>query len=166
MYCQVCGAESIQGFNFCKRCGSSLVAASITTSEQARPPRTAATIWALSICVMVVCAGGLGISLGIAGGLAASGVRGVEGPVQIALAGSTVALVVSLALLRLLARVVMASIGAGSETSRRGMKKFGAQAHQEPPRPALQEPPRAVGSVTENTTRNFERPVYSERREH
>jgi len=110
----------------------------------------------MAIAVVMVCLGGLGIALGVAGGLAASGVKGPDGPIPIALAGSAVVLFVSLRLLHLLARLISASISEGSP-ERRAPKLGDFQ------RPALPEQPRSVGSVTENTTRNFEPPLYGER---
>ena len=161
MYCPVCGAESTQGLNYCKRCGASLgspLPSPIDAAPQSRRANHTMTIVALVAAVIVVCAGGLGISLGISGGLVANGVN-QDAPIAIAFCGSAVVLVVEIMLLRLLSKVIAASLS----------QPVPASAIQPAPQHiapvALPAPPPSVSSVTENTTRNFEAPRYSERQQ-
>jgi len=156
MYCPVCGAESTQGLNYCKRCGASLgtTVPIQTPSGLPRAARNVGIVWALVIAIIAVCAGGLGISFGIGGGLMASGVRGEDGPIGIVLGGALVVLVVAVMLIRLLSRV----IGMSAPTT---VRPAMSQSMREPVA-QLPAPPPSVSSVTEHTTRTFDHAAYRE----
>ena len=116
------------------------------------------TIVALVVAVIVVGAGGLGISLGISGSLAGNG-GNQDAPIAIAFCGSAVVLVIAIMLLRLLSKIIAASLSQPVPT----IAIQPAPQHIAPV--ALPAPPPSVSSVTENTTRNFEAPRYSERQQ-
>jgi len=156
MFCPDCGYESTQGFNYCKRCGASL--SSVVPAGQSTPlrdNRLISLIWSLVAAIMVVGAGGLGITFGIAGGLAGSGIKPDDGPLAIVICGSATVLVTVCLLIRQLSRLIGTAIDKHLE--------FAGMSHPWPVGEAdlssrqIPAPPVAVSSVTEHTTRNFER---------
>jgi len=157
MYCQVCGTESTQGFNYCKRCGATLTApANNPDSMPQRDRKLLVVIWAVVAAMMAIGVGGLGITFGIAGGLASRGIKPDDGPLAIVICGSLTIVVTLCLLVRQLSRV----IGSAIEKPR----PFSTTSPLTPVNGALdaqplqiQAPPIMVPSVTEHTTRNFER---------
>jgi Na+-transporting methylmalonyl-CoA/oxaloacetate decarboxylase gamma subunit len=113
------------------------------------------------VALITVVSGGLGISLGIAGGLVANGVGAHDGPIVIAVCGSTIVLAVSLILLALLWRV----IGAATASQQNPIQGRQSELMNAVPEP-VQIPAHNAASVTEHTTRTFEPPKYSESGRH
>ena len=59
MFCPSCGAEAGEGLSYCKRCGAKLGAA-----RSDPRPKVAGLIWAVSLAVVLVTAGGLAVVFG------------------------------------------------------------------------------------------------------
>ena len=154
MFCPDCGYESTQGFNYCKRCGGSLSSpAPAGQSTRARENRLINAIWAVAAAIMVVGAGGMGITFGIAGGLAGSGIKPDDGPLAIIVCGSAAITVTLWLLVRQLSRL----IGSVIERKREFGPEWDSRLVDQANVPARQiATPLVVPSVTEHTTRNFE----------
>ena len=163
MYCPVCGAESTQGLNYCKRCGSNLAAPTnpIRSSENRPSVRVgpvAGAAWATALATVAVTLGGLGIVFSYAFGLLrpiypgstpVSGAAAIAG-LMIMFGSATVFGTVAL-LIRLFSKV----LGLGQESH--DSNHFGKQQNTGEHRPAqLPAPPPGIPSVTEHTTRTFE----------
>lgn len=155
MFCPDCGFESTQGTNYCKRCGASLSSAATVQSSTPRDNKLINAIWAVAAAIMVVGAGGMGITFGIAGGLAGSGIKPDDGPLAIVISGSTAILVALCLLGWQLSRLIGAVI-----RDRRGLAeapRTGPLGEADRAARRISAPPIAVSSVTEHTTRNFEK---------
>src|SRR5436190_11835874 len=144
MYCPVCGAESTQGLNYCKRCGAGLSASTPAIEEKASMGKAVGAM--LFLVALVSIAGFIALfvtvdSLGEHG----FDTRSLVG--IMAFGGATVVGVVGL-LVWLLLRLT-------------GFHQTVTQV-ESPPNPVLRvapqlpEPPISMPSVTEHTTRNFE----------
>jgi hypothetical protein len=157
MYCQVCGTESTLGFQYCKRCGTSLTSAANTSDSMAqRDRKLLVMIWAVVAALMVIGAGGLGITFGIAGGLAGSGIKPNDGPLAIVICGSLTILVTLCLLVRQLSRLIGTAIEKPRAlTTTSPLRPIDEAADARPLQ--ISAPPMVVPSVTEHTTRNFER---------
>jgi hypothetical protein len=151
MHCPHCGAESAAGLKFCKRCGGSLTAADVS-------PRKIGTIWALVSSIVAVVVAGLGITFGIAGDLAGRGVKAADGPLEIGVFGSLVVLVTALLLIRLLWKVVTFDLQAqGTQLLPVRRQSLTSVSTTNEPDMMQLSPTLTAPSVTENTTRSFER---------
>jgi hypothetical protein len=146
MYCPICGAQSTQGLNFCKRCGTNLTAPTSAGEVYTKPPTfayvLAAAVSIAGIIAMFATISELSHNEGLHPGLFFG---------LIAIGGLTVFGIVAMfawLLLRL----------TGISTSSKKPESRIAEYSQ----PQLQSPPQGVPSVTENTTRNF---VYKGERE-
>jgi hypothetical protein len=154
MYCPVCGAESTQGLNYCKRCGAGLSASTPPFEQKAPPPK----LFSLLFPVALVCIGGFialfttVYNLGERTGFDTRALVAI-----MAFGGATVVSVVGL-----MVWLIMRLSGYQSGTSHR---------KEERPLPRdftpqqLPAPPISMPSVTENTTRNFDPARYRERSE-
>ena len=167
MYCPVCGAESTQGLNYCKRCGSNLSAPTnpIRTSE--KRPRihgTAGAAWALALATVAVTLGGLGIVFTNAFNLVRPifpGSTPVPGAAMIAGLMVLFGSMTVFGTVALLIKVVLKLLGLGHDSR---------EADQVRPRSAVEHrpvqlpgPPSAIPTVTEQTTRNFDPALYRDR---
>jgi hypothetical protein len=155
MYCSTCGTESVQGLNYCNRCGATLNTQSPLTPS-------------FSLTKPVLILGGLVAFITMFGFMAvimgsselASRGFGHEDALIPLFFGMTTILVVDILLLRQLSRIISASLQAGAPTAPAKHAKELAEPGQT--RRKLQAPTfEPVPSVTENTTRTFE-PVYRE----
>jgi hypothetical protein len=148
MFCPVCGDESTQGLNYCKRCGANLLTQSLGRREgyPFKPMGLVVSVAAVSMAGLIA----LFVTL------YNLGERGVDGSVLIGIAafgGATVFAVVG-SLIWLLMKI----IGAGSPTG------ISSRAPTTPPnilapmrdREKLLDEAEAMPSVTENTTRDFD----------
>lgn len=142
MYCQICGAESTQGFNYCKRCGAGLNQQPNAVGQPVAKPF--AMLWPVALVSMV----GL---IGLFATLVNLSER-VESRAMIAVtafAGATVLGVVGLLIWLLLH---LSGIRHGTSHAERDTRSVSGSSTQ----PQLQAPPASIPSVTENTTRNFD----------
>jgi hypothetical protein len=163
MHCPNCGAGHAFGWKYCKRCGFSL-ADSPPQTEQMSSWKFTGAAWAIGLATVAICLGGLGIVVSHAWDLVAplspGQSRGVD-PTPIALAmiafGSATIFGIAALLIRLFSRMLSAPAEAArpAQFVKPGIAEY----------PAAQIPaqPSPVSSVTEHTTRNFER-LYEEQR--
>jgi hypothetical protein len=155
MYCQVCGSESTEGLNYCKRCGANLTLA-LQTAEPSRSvglkgAHFAIAMASLSLGTAVVSLGGLGLVLGYVEVMAREGPSGVL-PKLILLLGLPMVFATTVLLVWQISRLI-------------GMPRQSTAMSMPPPRPHVSAyapvqiaPPLAVSSasVTEHTTRTFD----------
>lgn len=154
MYCSSCGTESTQGLNYCNRCGATL-----NTQALIRP--------SFSVTKPTLILGGLTALISLFGFIAL-----IEGASELArkgfehgqvmsmlYSGMFIIFIVDVLLLRLMSRIINASLQAGRNTPGKQIKEMAepAQTQRKLQAPTLE----PVPSVTENTTRTFE-PVYRE----
>jgi hypothetical protein len=151
MYCPMCGTQSTQGLNYCKRCGSVLSASS--TAGEPSLGKAMGTILFLSL---VSIAGFIALFTTVYS-LGQRDTFDTRALVAImAFGGATVVGVVGL-FVWLLLRLT------GSHHPEDDLRKRTDKAAIRDSRAALLQPdPSAVPSVTENTTRNFE-PAHREK---
>jgi hypothetical protein len=141
MYCQLCGNESTEGLNFCKRCGTSF-----TQPAGANPPKKfpllLTGIFLLIIGQIVTIA--LAIPMIAVSDLTAKGM-GVDALIPLfvlsPVAGVGAAALLIWLLLRLI-KIYYQAPGAQPFVERRSMQ--------------ISAPPESLTSVTEHTTRNFD----------
>ena len=143
MYCPVCGAESTQGLNYCKRCGAGLG----LPVNSAEPKGGVSKLVALAMLPTLVSAVGL---IGLF--TTASEMRGLDPRFLVAIVAFSGATVVGVVMV--LAWLLLRLSGLPqSAMSPREPAPPPAMRHQ----PAELPPPRILmPSVTEHTTRNFE----------
>jgi len=153
MYCPVCGAESTQGLNYCKRCGAGL-GGSNTSME----PKASGRMFGLILPVALVCIGGFialfttVYNLGERPGFDTRALIAI-----MAFGGATVVCVVGLLVWLLLRLAGYEPTPRYDKTERSLSRDYTPQ--QLPPSPI------SMPSVTENTTRNFDPARFRERSE-
>ena len=143
MYCPVCGAESTQGLNYCKRCGSSL--GPTANAPVIIPPVRPATLLPVALVSIV---GLVGFFMTIAN-LSDRNFQPKPLVAICAFAGATVLGVVGLMIWLLLHMSGYRHGATQASTEGQALPRASTQ-------PQLQPPPMSVPSVTENTTRNFD----------
>jgi hypothetical protein len=154
MYCPVCGAESTQGLNYCKRCGAGLSSPIIPFE----PKPSFGKMMGMLLPVALVCIGGfIGLfttvfNLGERQGFDTRALVAIMG-----FGGATVVCVVGL-LVWLLLRL------GGFQPSEHHQKTERTYPRDYTPQ-QLPSPPISMPSVTENTTRNFDPARYRDRSE-
>lgn len=154
MYCPVCGAESTQGLNYCKRCGAGLSGPNTPIESKA----SFGKMFGLILPVALVCIGGFialfstVYNLGERTGFDTRALIAIMG-----FGGATVVCVVGL-LVWLLLRL------AGYEPTRQQGREERSLPRDYTPQ-QLPPSPISMPSVTENTTRNFDPSRYRERSE-
>lgn len=152
MYCPVCGAESTQGLNYCKRCGAGL---SASTPPMESPKATFGRMMGMLLPIAAVSLGGFialfatVFSLGDRPGFDSRALIGI-----MAFGGATVVCVIGL-LVRLLLSLSGYRPARPHDKSEKKLRDYTPQ--QLPPSPIN------LPSVTENTTRNFDPAVYREK---
>lgn len=154
MYCPVCGAESTQGLNYCKRCGAGLSASTTPIEQKASVGKAMGLM--LFLVSLVSIAGFIALfstvySLGERPGFDPRSLIAV-----MAFGGATVVGVIGLLVWLLLRLTTGHPPVAPPETSANlAPREYGV--------PQLPAPPIGIPSVTENTTRNFDPSVYREK---
>ena len=152
MFCPVCGAESTQGLNYCKRCGAGLSASTPAIESRA----SFAKMMGMLLPIAAVSLGGFialfvtVYSLGERPGFDTRALIGI-----MAFGGATVVCIIGLLVWLLLSL-------SGYQTVRTQDKSEKKQVRDHAP---SQLPPSPINmpSVTENTTRNFDPAVYREK---
>jgi hypothetical protein len=146
MYCPVCGTESADGIRFCKQCGSGLTAP--LSVEYVRPVRITGAVWAVAVMTFL-CFGAL---FGCVMGLAGMGIRSEDVLAPIGVLGSFSIVGICALMVRLVSRAAGIS---GPVTKQKAPVQ---QAIRAPYNQTQLPPPQSyVPSVTENTTRSFDR---------
>ncbi|HYV03920.1 MAG TPA: TFIIB-type zinc finger domain-containing protein [Blastocatellia bacterium] len=150
MYCPACGIDSVDGLKYCKRCGVNLTA-TIDGAHSKNPP--SALIIAVLVFIGAVFMTGLTMPFLITKELAN---RGFSQSYQMAL--FIIEFGVTLAVVGMLVQFLFRLIGSNQHTDKpaRAVEPGRIDA----PQPQIAEPQIPMASVTENTTRSFERRVY------
>jgi len=146
MFCPTCGAESAEGLRFCKQCGSGLTLP--LSAEYPRPVRITGAIWAVAVMTFLC----FGTLFGSVIALAGMGVRSEDVLAPIAILGSLSIVGICALMIRMVSRV--AAIAGPAVNQPSGGKQAVRGPHgqaQIPPQPGY------IPSVTENTTRSFDR---------
>jgi len=154
MFCPICGAESTQGLNYCKRCGAGLSASTPPIESKASIGKALGAM--LFLVSLVSIAGIIALfttvyNLGERPGFDPRTLIGI-----MAFGGATVAGVIGL-LVWLILRLTTPFQGAGRQQAKVEKPVVGDYVPQQ-----LSSPPIGIGSVTENTTRNFDPSRYRE----
>lgn len=145
MYCPSCGTELTSELIYCNRCGANL-------KNQSGVPtnRMFGAAWAISIAVMLVTLGGLGMIFSLAMTLIKRNIGVSEGGMILIFFSLLIIVLIDWLLVRQLSRVLDISQLAGAATlpkkpelAERPMQQIGA-------------PREPAASVTEHTTRTFE----------
>jgi len=146
MYCPTCGAESPEGLRFCKKCGSGLTAP--LNVEYIRPVKITGAVWAIALLAFLC----FGAFFGSIVALVGMGVRSEDVIIPVALFGSLSIVCICGMLIKMVSRA------AGISTQTTKQPAPGRQSLPGPYNQAQIPPPSAyVPSVTENTTRSFDR---------
>jgi len=150
MYCPACGIDSVDGLKYCKRCGVSLTA-TLDGSQSKNPP--SALIIAVLVFIGAVFMTGLTMPFLITKEL---GNRGFSQGYQMAL--FIIEFGVTLAVVGMLVQFLFRLIESNQRSAKpvRAVEPGRIDASQ----PQIVEPQIPMASVTENTTRSFERRVY------
>lgn len=158
MYCPVCGAESTTGLNYCKRCGASL-SAQATPLAPGPSVRPTGAAWAVSVAsVLISIVGFLTVFLSANELAGRSGVE-KEIPIVMVIFGSATLFGIIALLINVLSRLV----GLGHKAEQPSRRSVVSSAPDYPAQ--IPAPPSTLGSVTEHTTRTFDRSEHSRVRE-
>ena len=164
MYCPHCSAEHTFGLKYCKRCGGNLSDPPQPQSGQTSSWKLTGAAWAIGLATVAICLGGLGIAFSTAFDMARPLSPGQSTSVEatpIALAmivfGSATVFGIAALLIRLFTRLIT-----GFQEAPRPAQ-FIKPGVTEYPVAQIPAPPVGMSSVTEHTTRNFDR-VYEEQR--
>jgi hypothetical protein len=166
MYCPGCGAESLVGSKYCKRCGGALT----TTALDVRPSapvssRPVGAAWAMALASTAIGLGGLGITIEAVVDLVRSSQNApVGGITAIAIVMLICGSLTIVSIVGLLIRLLSRLLGLASEPSM--AQKIAHKALNDNNPAVVTYPPTASpqaaipASVTEHTTRNFEARIY------
>jgi hypothetical protein len=151
MYCPVCGVETTKGLKYCKQCGANLA----PRSSSVRLDKITGMFWAVAVFAI----GALALLIGGALGVTALG-QGGSDLAAVVVIGFMVVLIISGLLIWQLSRVIsMAHL-----SERADLQGDTNVIRERKTAPQLDAPPRAVPSVTEHTTREFEPSLRREQR--
>ena len=150
MFCPVCGIDAVDGLKYCKRCGVSLTTP-LDASQSKNPPS------ALIIAVLVFIGGvfltGLTMPFLITKELSNRGFSQGE-----MMALFIIEFGVTLAVVGMLVQFLFRLVGSNLRTD--NPARAVEPGRIDAPHPQIAEPQIPMPSVTENTTRSFERRVY------
>ena len=151
MYCPNCGADNLEGVKFCKRCGASINLPAARPCVEIAPGKMTGMFWSIAVLAL----GGLALILGCMAALIALGLDKDLLAVVTVLGFVTVFGVAGL-LIRQLSRLINFV-----ESNPVQVAHASTLADYAPPQVTGQ--PGPVSSVTEHTTRNFDR-IYEQQR--
>jgi len=151
MHCPVCGADNQQSVKFCKRCGASMSLRSSRSRSEITPGKLTGMFWSVAILAL----GGLGVVLGCIIPLVALGLD-QNLLARIAVLGFATVFGIAVLLIRQLSRLI-------SIAQANPVQLVAPNATAEYSQPQITGQPRPASSVTEHTTRNFDR-IYEEQR--
>ena len=153
MYCPSCGTEYTIELKYCNRCGANL---NTGLSTQVEPVIVNVTKPALIIgaTLVILTLGGFGGLIGGAVGLA-SVVHGNDPLIAMILFGMMTIMIVDIFLVRLLSKIISASLSSSTQTQPRRSNALANPSVNQLPQPSTARL-QGVPSVTENTTRFFD----------
>jgi hypothetical protein len=162
MYCPSCGAETIEGSKFCKRCGGNMAPLQVQATQPAYLAKPTGAAVALSLAATAIGLGGLGIvwasvfnTMPFNGPLSDGAIA--IGIIALIFGSATVFGVVAM-LIRVMTRLMGVPVVPGKiyrEIEDKNLKS----SYSAPRLPGASIP--VSSSVTEHTTRNFEPRMYS-----
>jgi hypothetical protein len=145
MYCPTCGAESAEGLRFCKQCGSGLTAP--LNVEYVRPVKITGAVWAIALMAFLC----FGVLFGSVIALAGMGIHTEDVLVPISVLGSMAIFGLCALMIRMVSKAAGISVPSAKQA---GSGKQAIPAYNQAQIPP---PPGYIPSVTENTTRSFDR---------
>jgi len=151
MNCPNCGAESTYGLNYCKQCGSNLLQPPVSSEQRVSPAKLTGMFWAIAVFGFASLAIMFGTAIPMV--IVSSDHRLVMG---IIVCGAAVIMGIAGLLIKQLSRLIT-MMQDSQEAPHKGVGRVSASE-----RPRLGASPRAISSVTEHTTRNFEPLKYEE----
>jgi len=154
MYCPVCGAEGTEGLKYCKRCGTSL-GQEKNSSSGTDYGKLAGMFWAIAVFGFI----SLTVLIGSAIPLTALGAN-QDVIMMIMFCGGAAIVIIAAMLMRQLSRLI--TLAKGEDTTPAPVRRVTANQFSQP---QIQAPPAQFGSVTENTTRNFDAAYKNSERE-
>jgi hypothetical protein len=161
MFCPSCGTEYTIELKYCNRCGANLNT-DLTTQPQAAPISFTKPIAILGAIILLLTLGGFGLLVGGAIELSRTARIDPDNIAAIVGVGMLSLLTMDIFLVRLLTKIINASLSSGTQTK---TKPKAVSTSARPPLMQLPQsatsPLQAVPSVTEGTTRFLE-PVHRE----
>ena len=152
MYCQSCGIDSVEGLKYCKRCGVNLTAPPVAASAGPKVLPIAPIIAFLTFIAGVFVTG-LTMPFLITKELSRLGFSQSDMMALFVLESC-----VTLAVIAMLVRLMFRLIGANNHTDSQARAVEARSAEWSPPQ--IVAPPEPVMSVTENTTRSFDKRIH------
>jgi len=146
MFCPTCGAESAEGLRFCKQCGSGLTLP--LSAEYSRPVRITGAVWAVAVMTLLC----FGTLFGTVIALAGMGIRSEDVLAPIAILGSFSIVGICAMMIRMVSRIAGSTVPATKQPA--GGKQAIRSSY---PQAQIPPPQGYIPSVTENTTRSFDR---------
>ena len=153
MYCPVCGADNQQSVKFCKRCGASMNLPATRPRSEIAPGKLTGMFWAIAVLAL----GGLAVILGCMVPLIALGLD-KDLVAIVAFLGFATVFGIAALLIRQLSRLI-------NFVEANPVQVTNASTTAEYAPPQITGQPRPISSVTEHTTRNFDR-IYEQQRTH
>ena len=155
MFCQSCGNEYAQETSYCKRCGASLNAPAVSVQQALAPASVTKPIILISVTLLLLTFGGFIAVIEGARDLSFAQVSR-DASTAVVVLGLLTILISDIMLLRLLSRLVNATIGAAGSVKQLKADRSAPPPLQIPARPFV-----PASSVTEHTTRTLD-PVLRE----
>jgi hypothetical protein len=154
MYCPSCGAEHTIELKYCHRCGANL-GTDLATQPQIVPISLTKPAIVLGAIVTMLTLGGFVVLISGAVELSRAARLDPDGITGIIITGMLTILITDFFLVRLLSRIINASLSSGTQTQPRRLNHFAnSSVSQIPQSPTARL--QGVPSVTEGTTRFFE----------
>ncbi len=154
MYCPSCGTEYTIELKYCNRCGANLDTG-LSTLAQIVPVSLTKPTLVLGAVITILTLGGFGMLMTAAIELSRAARLDPEGITGIVIMGMLTILTTDIFLVRLLTKIINASLSSGSFAQPRQSKKSANRSVVQLPQPPTARL-RGVPSVTEGTTRFFE----------
>jgi hypothetical protein len=169
MYCAQCGAEAVEGFRFCKRCGGNLGTNDLGATQQVTyVVKSHGVAWALAFATTLIAL--IGLAIVVLGTFSfidpdSTGHQPSDGMVGMGIVALIFGSLCIFGIVGMLIRVFSRFIG---QPNIQRVEQPDNQVVLNPPPAALRTPQNlqplasARGSVTEGTTRTFDHPAYRE----
>jgi hypothetical protein len=154
MYCPSCGTEYTIELKYCNRCGANLDT-DLSTQSQIAPVSITKPAIVLGATLTMLTLGGFGMLMSAAIELARSARLDPGAITGIVIMGMLIILTTDIFLVRLLTKIINASLSSGGPTPPRRSKALANPSVIQIPQPSTSRL-QGVASVTEGTTRFFE----------
>jgi hypothetical protein len=154
MYCPSCGTEYTIELKYCNRCGANLDTG-LSTQSQIAPVSITKPAIVLGAILVMLTLGGFGMLMSAAIELSRSGRWAPDAITTMVIMGMLTILTTDIFLVRLLTKIINASLSSGATTPQRRSKALANASAIQIPQPSTSRL-QGVPSVTEGTTRFFE----------